>query len=72
MSEDKAHILVVDDDDRLRSLLKKFLRRAGVHGYVRPPMPQKRGARLAWFEFDLMVLDVMMPGESGLRIACVA
>ena len=64
---DKPHILVVDDDDRLRALLKKFL---GEQGFMVTAVPGAAAARrqLRWFAFDLMILDVMMPGETGLEL----
>lgn len=63
-----AHILVVDDDDRLRQLLARFLRE---NGYAVTTAAEATEARtlMALFAFDLMVLDVMMPGESGLSLA---
>lgn len=72
MSEAKsqflAHILVVDDDARLRALLSRFLRE---NGYAVTGAADAKEARelLAFFQFDLMVLDVMMPGESGIGLA---
>lgn len=63
----KTHILVVDDDDRLRQLLKKFLSEQGFMVSVSPDAAQVR-CMLGWFVFDLMVLDVMMPGETGLEL----
>lgn len=65
---DKAHILVVDDDQRLRELLRSFLSRNGFRVTVAGNAPEAR-ERLGTMEFDLMVLDVMMPGESGLELA---
>jgi two-component system phosphate regulon response regulator OmpR len=66
MSEGR-HLLVVDDDDRIRGLLKEFLSRAGfrVTG-----ASDAAGARrmLDALDFDLMILDVMMPGEDGLSL----
>jgi two-component system phosphate regulon response regulator OmpR len=65
--EPQAHVLVVDDDDRLRALLQKFLSR---HGFWVTPARDARHARtlLEGLEFDLVVLDVMMPGETGLAL----
>lgn len=64
---DKPHLLVVDDDDRLRSLLKKFL--SEQHFMVTTASDAAEARRkLAWFAFDLIILDVMMPGETGLQL----
>lgn len=62
-----AHILVVDDDARLRDLLRKFLSENGFRVTVAADAGDAR-ARLASLAFDLIVLDVMMPGESGLEL----
>lgn len=64
----KPHILVVDDDDRLRALLSRYLRGQGFAVGTAADAVQAR-QQLGWFRFDLMVLDVMMPGESGLSLA---
>lgn len=63
----EAHLLVVDDDERIRTLLRKFLIR---HGYMVTLARDAAQARrlLAGLEFDLIVLDVMMPGEDGLSL----
>lgn len=60
-----AHILIVDDDQRIRELLKRFL---GRNGYlVTAARDAAQASRLAeGFAFDLMVVDVMMPGEDGI------
>lgn len=59
------HLLVVDDDDRIRKLLKEYLVRAGFR--VSTAADAAGADRLcAALDFDLMVLDVMMPGEDGL------
>jgi len=65
---DKPHILVVDDDDRLRALITKYLRE---NGFAVNAAPEAKTARtlLGLFAFDLMVLDIMMPGETGLELA---
>ncbi|SDG81716.1 response regulator [Sulfitobacter delicatus] len=67
MNEMDAHLLVVDDDERIRSLLKKFLMR---HGFLVTTARDAAHARrvLAGLEFDLIVLDVMMPGEDGMAL----
>ncbi len=65
---DKAHILVVDDDHRLRELLRSFLSRNGFRVTGAADAAEARD-RLTSMDFDLMVLDVMMPGESGLDLA---
>jgi len=65
--EPKSHILVVDDDDRLRALLKKFLRDQGFMVTTAADAKEAR-RKMEWFIFDLLVLDVMMPGETGLEL----
>ena len=61
------HLLVVDDDDRLRDLLKEYLARAGFRVTTAPDALAARGL-LASLSFDLLVLDVMMPGEDGFSL----
>ncbi len=63
-----THILVVDDDDRLRQLLQQYL---GEQGFFVTTAANAREAEamLAAFTADAMVLDVMMPGETGLQFA---
>jgi len=68
MSQPQPHILVVDDDDRLRELLRKFLSENGFMVATAADAADAR-AKLASVTFDLLVLDVMMPGESGLDFA---
>ena len=63
----QPHILVVDDDRRLRELLQKFLVENGYLVTIVEDAGQAR-ARLKGLTFDLIVLDVMMPGESGLAL----
>jgi two-component system phosphate regulon response regulator OmpR len=62
-----AHLLVVDDDERIRGLLQKFLIRSGFLVSVARDAGQARRL-LAGLEFDLIVLDVMMPGEDGIAL----
>src|SRR5271163_4207387 len=67
MSELEPHLLVVDDDARLRDLLRRYLSENGFRVTVAADAREAR-ANLASFAFDLIVLDVMMPGESGLDL----
>ncbi|QEU07537.1 response regulator [Paracoccus yeei] len=62
-----AHILVVDDDERIRSLLKRFLMRSGFLVTTARDAAQARRL-LSGLDFDLIVLDVMMPGEDGVSL----
>ena len=62
-----AHLLVVDDDARLRALLQRFLAEQGFRVSVAADAAAAR-AQLAVMAFDLVVMDVMMPGESGLEL----
>lgn len=65
--QEQAHILVVDDDDRIRSLLKRYL---GEHGYLASVAANGEEAKrlLESVDFDLLILDVMMPGMSGFDL----
>jgi two-component system phosphate regulon response regulator OmpR len=67
MSEPDIHLLIVDDDERIRGLLQKFLIR---NGFLVSAARDAAHARrlLAGLEFDLVVLDVMMPGEDGISL----
>lgn len=65
MDKDKAHILVVDDDTRLRSLLQRFLRENGFYVSTAKDAAEAR-ERLTEYKFDLLIVDIMMPNETGL------
>ncbi len=62
------HLLVVDDDDRIRELLKAYLARAGFRVTTAADAARARKL-LQTLDFDLAVLDVMMPGEDGLSLS---
>jgi two-component system, OmpR family, phosphate regulon response regulator OmpR len=62
-----AHLLIVDDDERIRGLLQKFLIRNGFLVSVARDALQARKI-LSGLEFDLIVMDVMMPGEDGVTL----
>src|SRR5450432_3319996 len=63
----ERHLLVVDDDDRIRDLLKQYLARAGFRVTAAAGAAAARRL-LETLDFDLLVLDVMMPGEDGLSL----
>ncbi|MCE0505515.1 response regulator [Roseivivax sp. GX 12232] len=67
MSDPDAHLLIVDDDERIRGLLQKFLMR---NGFLVSAARDAGHARriLTGLDFDLIVLDVMMPGEDGVSL----
>lgn len=67
MSSPEAHLLIVDDDERIRTLLRRFLVRNGYYVTTARDAAQARRL-LAGLEFDLLVLDVMMPGEDGISL----
>lgn len=67
MTEIAAHLLIVDDDERIRALLQKFLIRNGFMATVARDAAHARRL-LAGLDFDLIVLDVMMPGEDGIAL----
>lgn len=67
MTATDPHILVVDDDTRLRGLLRKYLSESGFRVTVAGDAAEAR-RQLSNLDFDLIVLDVMMPGESGLSL----
>lgn len=68
MDRQGAHLLIVDDDERIRTLLQKYLIRQGF--LVTAARDAARARRLMQgLAFDLVVLDVMMPGEDGLSLA---
>ena len=66
MDKDQAHILVVDDDTRLRSLLQRFLRESGFLVSAAKNAEEAR-ERLKSYVFNLLIVDIMMPGETGLE-----
>ena len=70
MTEPAPHLLIVDDDERIRDLLRKFLIRQGFLVSVARDAGHARRV-LAGLDFDLIVMDVMMPGESGLDLTRV-
>lgn len=67
MTDMDAHLLIVDDDERIRTLLQKFLMRSGFLVTAARDAAHARRI-LRGLDFDLIVLDVMMPGEDGLSL----
>ncbi|MBW8724204.1 MAG: response regulator, partial [Inquilinus limosus] len=66
-TDEPAHILVVEDDRRVRELLRKYLMENGFLVTAAVDAADAR-EKLAAIAFDLIVLDVMMPGETGLQL----
>jgi two-component system phosphate regulon response regulator OmpR len=68
VQDDAAHLLVVDDDQRIRDLLTRYL---NEHGYRVTSAANAAAARAAMrgLSYDLLILDVNMPGENGLDLA---
>ena len=67
MNDPAPHLLIVDDDERIRGLLQKFLQRNGFLVSVARDASHARSV-LSGLEFDLIVMDVMMPGEDGVTL----
>ena len=67
LSDDASHILVIDDDNRIRELLNTYLQDNGFRVTIAKNASQAR-QKMIGLTFDLLVLDVMMPGESGFDL----
>ena len=67
MENNKLHILVVDDDDGIRSLLKDFLSRNNYIVSTAENADQAK-TKLEYIKFDILILDVMMPGKNGYEL----
>jgi two-component system phosphate regulon response regulator OmpR len=68
LADDAPHLLIVDDDRRIRDLLSRFLFGEGYRVTTAETAADAR-AKLKSLSFDLLILDVMMPGESGFDFA---
>jgi len=67
-TDDAPHLLLVDDDRRIRDLLSRFLVNEGYRVTTAMSAAAAR-AKLSGLDFDLLILDVMMPGETGFELA---
>jgi two-component system phosphate regulon response regulator OmpR len=67
MEKIKYHILVIDDDDRIRELVKEYLRDKGFVVSTGNSAEEAK-IKIGYFKFDLIVLDVMMPGQNGFEL----
>src|SRR5215510_8317649 len=68
LADDAPHLLLVDDDRRIRDLLSRFLLAEGYRVTTAESAAEAR-AKLGGLSFDLLILDVMMPGETGFEFA---
>ena len=66
-SDDAPHLLVIDDDRRIRELTRRYLAERGFRVTLAADAAEAR-RHLAGLEFDLLIVDVMMPGETGLSL----
>jgi len=67
-ADDATHLMVVEDDRRIRDLVSRFLSSEGYRVTTAESAADAR-AKLCGLHFDLLILDVMMPGESGFELA---
>jgi two-component system, OmpR family, phosphate regulon response regulator OmpR len=67
VADDAPHILVIDDDNRIRTLLSRFLGDRGFRVTIAGDAAEAR-QHLAGLAFDLLIVDVMMPGEDGMAL----
>ena len=67
IQEDKKHILIVDDDDRIRELLREYLQNNNFYTTTAKDS-QDAKKKISLLKFDLIILDIMMPGQSGLEL----
>ena len=67
MEKNKYHILVVDDDDKIKELIKQFLTDKGLIVSTASNADEAK-EKIEFFNFNLIVLDVMMPGKSGYEL----
>ncbi len=67
MEDNRLHILIVDDDDRIRTLLKEYL---SENNYIISTAENSEEAqkKLEYLKFDMIILDVMMPGQNGYEL----
>ena len=67
MENNKNHILIVDDDDRIRNLLRDYL---SENGYIISTAENAEQAKekIKYLKFDIIILDVMMPGQNGYEL----
>src|SRR6201991_3224559 len=68
LPDDAPHLLIVDDDRRIRVLLSRFLLAEGYRVTTAGSAAEAR-LKLDGLSFDLLILDVMMPGETGFQLA---
>ncbi|MFB2550655.1 response regulator [Ensifer soli] len=67
MADDAAHLLIVDDDRRIRDLLNRYLAEKGFRVTSAADAAEAR-RKLEGLDFDLLIVDVMMPGENGMSL----
>ena len=62
-----THILIIDDDDRIRTLLSRYLTKQGYRASAASGAEEAR-SKMQGLKYDLLIIDIMMPGEDGLSL----
>jgi len=62
-----THILIIDDDDRIRTLLSRYLTKQGYRASAASGAKEAR-SKMQGLKYDLLIIDIMMPGEDGLSL----
>jgi len=62
-----THILIIDDDDRIRDLLSRYLTKQGYRASTANGADEAR-SKMQGLKYDLLIVDIMMPGEDGLTL----
>ena len=68
LDRSNTHILIIDDDDRIRELLSRYLTKHGYRTSTANGADEAR-QKMQGLKYDLLIVDIMMPGEDGLSVS---